>query len=321
MSKTKLNMAGFDEVYRLECGGTVAFVALHAILHGRTFGGIRIRRYPNEEAALADALDLARAMSRKVVMAGIEGGGAKAVIMEPDPARRADAVRDLGKFIESMRGRYSCAADLGFTPEDEAVLKAATRYAAREDLTPHTVRSVLIAMRTVIEPQSIAIQGLGAIGRPLAEDLRMAGVRVVASDVRPVKGFDSVPPEAIYEIPCDVFAPCAIGGVLNMVTIPRLRCRVVCGAANNPLATDDDADRLHKRGIVYVPDFISNCGATAYGASAAAGEPHLVEERMNRIGPLTREIVDRARKEDRSPHRVAIAMADERIATARRSRR
>lgn len=316
MSVQKLAVDGFDEVHRVECAGSVAFVAIHALLCGRSFGGVRIRAYATEDDALTDALALARAMSRKVVMAGIAGGGAKAVLMQPS-GDRAAAVRQLGEFIESLGGRYLCGPDYGFTAADETVLRSATRHVASGNLAPATARSVIQAMRAVCEPRVVAVQGLGAVGLPLARTLRDAGVRVVATDLRPVEGFETVLPEAIYGVECDVFAPCATGGVLNSGTIPRLRCRVVCGAANNPLASDEDAELLLGRGIVYVPDFLANCGATIQGASTALGETHLIGKRMAAVADVTRALLREAEATRSSPHHVALAWADREIARLR----
>ncbi len=307
-----MRVDGYDDVHRLEVGGTVAFVALHAVLRGRAFGGVRIKRYDTERAALDDALALARAMSRKVVMAGIPGGGAKTVIMEGGD--RTAAVRSVGEYIESLGGRYCCGADYGFTPADDAVLRSATKYVACGDLAPATARTVVLAMRAIIDARVVAIQGLGAVGRPIAEMLKASGVRVIGSDV---KGGD-LEPGRIYDVECDVFAPCALGDVLDDATIPRLKCKVVCGAANNPLAVD--GDELRRRGIVYVPDFIANSGATIKGASTTIGEGHLVESRLNAVGPLVKEIVNRAAREGRSPQDVAVEIADERIAALRQLR-
>lgn len=311
-----VRVEGYDEVYRLDLEGATAFVAIHAIVGGRAFGGIRIRPYASERDALDDALALARAMSRKAAMAGLRGGGAKTVLIEPR-GRRADAVRALGEFVQGLGGRYHCGADLGFTPEDHKVLAAATKYVACGGESAHTSRTVLAAMQALIRPRSAAIQGLGSVGRPLAAMLKEGGVRVVAADVRPVEGFESVPPDRILDQEADVFSPCAAGGVLDAAAVERLRCKVVCGAANNPFASDADAERLHRRGIAYVPDFIANSGALIAGASAALGESAKIEERIAAVGSIVRDVADRARREDRSPHFTAVAMADERIAAAR----
>lgn len=318
MKPDRLSIPGYDEVWRLDCAGAVAFVSLHAVIQGRSFGGVRIREYPSENEALADALALSRAMSRKVVLAGIQGGGGKSVLVAPR-GDRAAAMKVLGEFVESLGGRYFCGPDYGFTEADGAVMKGVTRFIAQEDLSDATARGVETAMRAACEPRVVVVQGLGSVGRPLAERLRASGVRVLASDVRPFEGFERIEPDGVYDVPCDVFAPCAVGGVLDARTIPRLRCRVVCGAANNPLATEDDAERLRLRGITYVPDIIANVGATIQGASTAIGEAHLVEERLAAIGPLVRDVLARAFREGRSPHHVAVSLADERLATVRKA--
>ncbi len=313
----RLSIPGYDEVYRVDCAGAVAFVSLHAVIGGRAFGGVRIKAYGSENAAISDSLALARAMSRKVAMAGITGGGGKAVLVEPR-GDRAAAVKRLGEFIETLGGRYFCGADYGFTAEDDAALREATQYVAPSTISTNTARTVEAAMRAVCEPRTVVVQGLGAVGKPLAEGLRGAGVRVIVSDVLPVAGFERVAPETAFDTECDVFAPCAVGGILDAAAIARLRCRVVCGAANNPLASDADAERLRLRGIDYVPDFLANVGATIEGASKAVGEEFLIDARLGTVGPLVREVMDRAHREGRSPHFVAVDLADERIERMRK---
>lgn len=340
MTRTRpvqLAVEGFDEVWRVPCGETVAFVALHAVLGGHAFGGIRIRRYPDEASALADARALARAMTRKVLLAGIAGGGGKSVMLEPPPgADRAACVRALGAFVDSLGGRYQCGPDLGFTDADDAALRAATRHVACAGLAAATARGVEIAMRAVVpELRRVTIQGLGAVGAPLARSLVDAGVAVVASDVADAGsaglasgagvvggsggsgGFDAVEVARIYDVEADVFAPCAVGGLIDVDVAERLRVRVVCGGANNPLADERAARRLMERGIVYVPDVVSNAGATIAGASAVLGEKDKVEERLAAIATTTRAIVDEARASGRLPHQVAYAWADRRLAELR----
>lgn len=316
-----IDVAGYDEVYRFECGPNVVFVALHAVLSGRSFGGTRFQAYPDEAAALADVLALARAMSRKVVMSGIDGGGGKTVIIDRG-GDRAATLAAVGAFIEELGGRYRTGSDVGITPADLAALTEATQYVACGDLaapTAETVRSCMFALSGPIA--SVAIQGLGAIGRSLAETLLARGIRVVATDAVDVDvaGVEMVAPGAIYDVACDVFAPCAVGGVLDADTIARLRCGIVCGGANNPLKSAEDAERLRARAIRYVPDFIANCGATIVGASRALNQPELIAERMAAVPGRAAAIVDRAEQTTRSPHHVAIDMADARIDELRRA--
>lgn len=313
----RIDIPGYDEVVRVPCGSSVAFVAIHSLVGGRALGGIRIREYDDEQAALDDALRLALAMSRKVAFHGLPAGGAKTVLMRPRRGRAA-AVEALGAFIESLDGRYHCGPDLGFGPDDETALRRTTSHlACTTGLGEATARGVHAAITAICPPRAVAIQGLGAVGLPLARLLAADGVRVVASDIRPVPGFEVVPPTSIFDVDCDVFAPCAQGGVLDAETIERLHCRVVCGAANNPLASDADAERLRARGILYVPDFVANAGAVIVGGSLAAGEGSLAEGRLAAIGERVIEVLERADEEGRSPHAVAVEEADRLLAAAR----
>jgi leucine dehydrogenase len=317
----RLDIDEYDEVYRLECGANVAFISLHAVLSGRSFGGTRFASYPTEREALDDALALSRAMSRKVVMSGVEGGGGKTVIMDRGGDRR-ETIRQVGAFIESLGGRYHTGGDLGFGSEDMAVLRTATQYVASGDLEGPTADTVVACMKVAGQVERVAIQGMGGIGLAVARALLEEGVDVIACDVREVSsmhGVEVVDVDEIYGVPCDVFVPCAVGGVLNEDTIPRLRCRLVCGGANNPFMAVDDPERLRVRGIDVVPDIVANCGATIVGASQVLGEAEFIAERMAAVPGLARTMIECARKVKRSPHELAIEMADAKIAAARSS--
>lgn len=309
---TRLETAGFEEVHRVDCAGTAAFVAVHYTREGRAFGGVRVAEYADEDSALADAKALAVAMSRKLALAGLRGGGAKAVMMKPTRDREA-AIRALGEFVESLGGRYQCGADFGFTEADSGILRQATGHVVIGNLGHFAARTVFIAMSAVCDPRVVAVQGLGAVGRPLAETLRSSGARVIASDLSDTGDFESVEPEAIYDQECVVFSPCARGGVLDSDTVERLRAQVVCGGANNPLASSEIADRLLERGMTYVPGFVANVGAAIKGVSEMLGESDQVGPRMLAVRDLVRELVRRGEWEGRSPHRVAMDMADESI--------
>ncbi len=312
---------GFDQILRLDCAGAIAFLAIHAHVEGRAFGGIRIREYRSEDDARSDALSLARAMSRKAMVAGIRGGGAKTVLMLPRPDRRRAALTALAEVIEGLGGRYCAGGDYGFTPEDAALVARNTRYFASGDLDDATAAGVEACLCALFEPRVVAIQGLGRVGRVLARRLLRRGVTVVAADPRPPADLPPeitlVDPSAIASIECDVFAPCAHGGLLDGAAIDRLRCRLVCGAANNPFADDGDADHLKERGILYVPDFIANAGGLIRGASLSLGEELEIPARMAALPELVRSVVARAEAEGRSPHGVAIDLADERLSHRR----
>jgi leucine dehydrogenase len=205
---------------------------------------------------------------------------------------------------------------MGYTDVDDAALRETTTHVAPPGLGRVTAQGVRLALRAACSAERVAIQGLGAVGAELARMLLADGIDVVGSDVRPVEGLPTVPPEAILEQECSVFSPCAKGGVLDAAAIERLRCRVVCGAANNPLVETADADRLHARGIVYVPDFVANAAAVIEGASQALGEADRAPGRIAAIADRTREILAVAVREDRSPHHVAVEMADAAVARA-----
>lgn len=317
----RVPVVGFDQVLRLDCAGATAFLAIHATIDGRAFGGIRIRDYADEDAALADALALARAMSRKAALAGIRGGGAKTVMICPEPDRRHDALTALARTIEALDGRYLAGGDYGFTTADDAVVRQHTRFLASGDLDDATAAGVEASMCARSTPKRVAIQGLGRVGARLAERLVARGVTVVGADPRPPAtlpaGVELIDPTAIDACEADVFAPCAHGGLLDAATIDRLRCRLVCGAANNPLAAEADADRLVRRGVAYVPDFVANAGALIDGASRALGEEARIPERVAALPALVRELLDRAEAEGRSPHHIAIELADRRLADLR----
>lgn len=308
----RIEHPGSQEVYRLDLGQTVGFLCLDRVIEGRTFGGIRIREYPSEELALADAVALARAMTRKVVLAGIRGGGAKAVVIRPKTGRE-ECLRRLGECVESLGGRYHCGGDLGFTPEDDRIVRKVTRYMASGDLSEAAARGVRLAMIPLGTPRRVAVQGLGAVGRNLALILASEGIEVVGSDLLPVDGFAMVDSERILDEDCDIFAPCAVGEVLSPETAARLASRAVCGAANNPLTGDGVARLLMERGITYVPDFVASMGATIVGASTVLREEDHIERRLQDITRLVEQLLETSRSERTTPLAVAQRLAEERV--------
>jgi leucine dehydrogenase len=272
------------------------FIAVHSTRLGPAIGGTRMKSYPTLHAALQDALRLAAGMTYKWAAAGVEAGGGKAVIAIPDdlnPEARTELLRGYGAFVQNHKGLFLTGPDLGTSSEDMDVIAetGAPYIFARTPEAggagnpgPFTALGVFTSIQVVAERlfgdadllgKRITIQGVGSVGRELIELLQNAGAEVLFSDVdeAAVKhfcdevGLECFPPEEVYESPCDIFAPCAVGGVLDEKTIPRLGCRAVAGAANNQLATPEDALRLKNRGILYAPDFIANSG----GAIAVIG--------------------------------------------------
>jgi leucine dehydrogenase len=272
------------------------FVAIHSTRLGPAIGGTRMKSYPSLHAALQDALRLAAGMTYKWAAAGVEAGGGKAVIAVPDaldPELRSELLRGYGAFVQKHKGLFLTGPDLGTSSEDMDIIAETgapfvfartPRAGGAGNPGPFTALGVFTSIQVVAERlfgdaalagRRVTIQGVGSVGRELIELLRNAGAEVFFSDVDEAAvtyfcdelGLQCLPPEEVYESPCDIFAPCAVGGVLNEKSIPRLRCRAVVGAANNQLANPEDALRLQERGILYAPDFIANSG----GAIAIIG--------------------------------------------------
>jgi leucine dehydrogenase len=264
-------------------------IAIHSTQLGPAIGGTRMKPYPNVEAALMDAMRLARGMTYKWAAAGIDGGGGKAVITASSDLNaqvRQDILRRFGGYIQQLKGFFLTGPDLGTTSEDmDIIAEQGDPYVFCK--TPasggtgnpgiFTARGVFTSIQVAAEKlfgdsdlagKHILLQGVGSVGGELVKLLLEARAEVRFSDVnedairdfRDEFGLQYISPDLIYDTSCDIFVPCAVGGILNEKTIPRLHCKAIAGAANNQLAKPEDAGRLEKRQILYVPDFISNSG-------------------------------------------------------------
>ncbi len=311
--------------------GTWIFIAIHDTTLGPAMGGCRMMVYPSPRDGLRDAMRLAEGMTYKWAAIEFELGGGKTVLAVPRPltgTARERVLRRLGRLIEALRGAYATGPDLGTTPADMAVLGEETQHVHGVDRNgggtidpgPFTALGVVVGMRAALrhvngsdglDGRRVLVQGVGDVGRPLARQLRAAGVRVLVSDTDPKAaaalatelGGEVVPPGDVYRTECDVYAPCAVGATLNRDTIPTLRCAVVAGSANNQLAETADADRLHARGILYAPDYVINAGgATALpllGRGAYTEEQ--VRERIHGFDRALTAIFTEAAERNESP--------------------
>ncbi|MFW6175545.1 MAG: Glu/Leu/Phe/Val dehydrogenase dimerization domain-containing protein, partial [Acidobacteriota bacterium] len=304
------------------------FIALHDDSLGRPMGGTRMKVYPSPADGLRDAHRLAEGMTHKWAAAGVELGGGKAVLALSRALERPEReglLRRYGRLVESLGGSFSTGQDLGTTPEDMATIAGETRFvhgragAGVTDPGPFTARGVFAAVGAVarglwggsdLTGRRVLIQGVGDVGEPLARHLREAGAELVFSDVDEARaealaaelGATTVSPSEVYGTPCDVFAPCAIGGVLNSETVPKLACRAVCGSANNQVDRPEDADLLHGRDILYAPDYIANSGGAIAFSSMARGVPEAeFLARIDGIGRVLDEVFAEAEREGRSP--------------------
>ncbi len=273
-------------------GALEMIVALDSLERGPALGGCRWKLYPDVESARRDARALAAAMTRKAALAGLSLGGGKAVVVGAPRARTEDELLAFGDFVASLGGRYVTAADMGTGEREMAVIARRTRHVAglpRElggcgDPGPFTALGVELAIRAALAHVGrelagahVAVQGVGSVGRALALALCRAGARVTAADPAPraLEGLRDdvrvVEPGALLRTECDVLAPCGPPGVIGPAEVESLRCAVVCGAANNPLADAGTAGLLEARGILYAPDFVANAGGLIHLAVALEG--------------------------------------------------
>jgi len=266
--------------------GLCAFVAVHSTALGPALGGCRMWPYRSDEEALTDALRLAQGMSYKHAVAGTGRGGGKAVIVGDPRCDKSEALfLTFGRLVAQLQGTYITAEDVGTTVDDMVVVRRATPHVAglpvdqggSGDPSPITAWGVFCGIRAALRFQQgrddlrgvvVAVQGVGHVGYALCTYLHDAGAELVAADphepavarVRDAFGARVVPPDAVYDVPADVFAPCGLGGTLNPETVPRLRASIVAGAANNQLAVPEVARLLAQRGILYAPDYVINAG-------------------------------------------------------------
>jgi leucine dehydrogenase len=308
--------------------GLRAIVAIHRVRNGRAVGGCRVRDYASDEEALADVLRLSRGMTYKTALAGLPYGGAKAVVLGR-PTR--EGLLAFGRAVDSLGGTYVTAEDVGMGQADLAVVKQATPWVLGADdvggvAAPFTALGVFHALRgalrhlgTELAGLTVAVQGAGAVGTRLCALLREAGAELVVADVdaaaaAAIPGARVVDPGAIHAVEADVFAPCALGAVLNARTIPQLRARIVVGAANNQLETAEDDARLHARGITYVPDFLAGAGGVTNGVSELDGYDRAdVEARLERIADTAEAVLAEAARRGVPTGEAAEALARERM--------
>ena len=310
--------------FRDPATGLRALIALHSTRLGPALGGCRCLPYPDEHTALNDVCRLARGMSYKAALAGLPLGGGKAVIMEPDkPYDRAALYRAFGDAVNRLGGRYITAMDAGTEITDLDQVATQTRHvwgfsSDGMDPSPYTALGVFAALDAAIRHRfqrhgarglHIAIQGLGHVGSQLALMLARAGARLTLADLDPRRAHRLadrlntrwVPADSIYDVACDIFMPCALGGVLTPDAADRLQARLICGAANNQLATPGIAARLHRRGIVYLPDYVVNAGGIISVASEIHGQDDAWRQsRLEAIAGRMQTLLQRAEAEDRT---------------------
>jgi leucine dehydrogenase len=323
--------------------GTWMFVCIHSTKRGPAGGGTRMKTYASPADGLADAMRLSAAMTLKMAATDVPFGGAKAVLAVrelPEGDERRRLLLRYGELAASLGGTFQTGPDVNTTIADMDVIGERHSHVfcrseergGSGDPGPYTARGVFHGIRASaaqvfgssdLAGRSVLVQGVGAVGARLAEQLAEAGARVLVSDVDAARaneladrlGAEAVAPEAAMEVECDVYAPCALGGTLNAESIPNLRCRIVAGCANNQLSEpEEDAARLRAAGILYAPDYVINAGGVihAWGVESLGWDDATVEERLAGIGDSLNEIYGRAEQDG-----ITTEAAAERLARSR----
>jgi leucine dehydrogenase len=320
--------------------GLRALIAIHDTTLGPAFGGCRIYPYAGERAAVTDVLRLSRGMTYKAAICELPYGGGKSVIIaDPRREKTPPLLHAMGRIIEGLGGRYIAADDVGTTLADLVIMREVTRHtaaatAAAQQALPVTAFGVFEALHAAAEVSlgrsdlaglRVAVQGLGNVGMPLCGYLSAAGAALVVSDLDANRcaeaaatyGAALAAPDEIYAQDVDVFAPAALGAVLNDATIPRLRCRIVCGGANNQLAEARHDAALAVGGIVFVPDYLANAGGVIdFHQETIDDRPDAVLASVARIGAITRDVLRRAVATGATPLSVADGIVRARLRQA-----
>ena len=324
-----------------EASGLKAIICIHDTTLGPALGGCRMWNYETEEEAVEDVLRLARGMTYKNAAAGLNLGGGKTVVIGDAKKDKSEAFfRSLGRYVNSLNGRYITAEDVGTTVADMDLIYQETpyvcgmseSYGTGGNPSPMTAFGVYMAMKRTakeafgddsLKGRTIAVQGVGNVSYSLCSHLHDEGAKLVVTDIsqeaidRAVNDFgaESVGIEEIYDVDADIFAPCSLGGILNDETIPELKVKAVCGSANNQLLEDDKhGEMLEQRGIVYAPDYVVNCGGVinvsdelqGYNKKRAKSKVEGIYDQMGKIFSI-------AKRDGVTPAVAADRLAEERI--------
>jgi leucine dehydrogenase len=341
---------GHEQVvfFRDRHAGLRAIVVIHNTALGPAIGGVKMWEYADEDEAIEDALRLSKILTYKAACAGLNFGGGHTVIIG-DPRRdKSEALfRSLGGFIDGLGGRYIAAEGVGTTVEDMDYIRMETAYVVgiprsrggSGDPSPVCAFGVLrgieacrvfLAGHDGLGGIRVAIQGLGRVGGRLADSLLARGALITVADIDPEpvsrlsgrQGVEVVAPEDIYQVACDIFCPCALGGVINDETMGRLRCKAVAGSANNQLAHERHGAELHARGILYAPDYVINSGGLINVAEEIYGyDGERAMRKTAGIKDVLLRILTVARDSGIPPYEAADRFAEERIDKVGKARR
>ena len=325
--------------------GYRGIIAIHSTVLGPALGGTRFWHYTSDRDALIDALRLARGMTYKAAVAGLNLGGGKSVIIGDNRTTRREALfRAHGRHVESLKGRYITAEDVGTSTADMEYIKAETNHVTgligkSGDPSPVTAYGVYRGIKAcaryrygadTLAGKAVALQGCGSVGYHLARLLVAEGATITCTDIDPQRvkrvveecGAKAVGTDEIYDVPAHVFAPCALGAVINDQTVDRLRVEIVAGAANNQLAEDRHGDVLERRQITYAPDYVINGGGLInVNAELHGWAPERARSKAGEIYETILRVFEIAREEGVPSYRAADRLAEQRIAAIAKVRR
>ncbi|WP_164218106.1 branched-chain amino acid dehydrogenase [Virgibacillus sp. YIM 98842] len=331
-----------------ENSGLKAIIAIHDTTLGPALGGTRMWTYDSEEAAIEDALRLAKGMTYKNAAAGLNLGGGKTVIIgDPRKDKNPEMFRAFGRYIQSLNGRYITAEDVGTTEEDMDLIHMETDFVtgisaesqgSSGNPSPVTGYGIYKGMKAAakevfgnesLEGKTIAVQGVGNVAYALCEHLHEEGANIIVTDInkeavnRAVEAFhaEAVDPDDIYDVDCDIYAPCALGATINDETIPKLKAKIIAGSANNQLKESKHGDIIHEKGILYVPDYVINAGGVINVADELNGYNQArAMKKVETIYDNLTKVFEIARRDHIPTHAAADRMAEERITSMKKSR-
>ncbi len=317
--------------------GYHGIIAIHSTLLGPAVGGTRFWNYASEAEALTDALRLSQGMTYKTALAGLPLGGGKSIIIgESTTPNREALLRAHGRFVETLKGRYITAEDVGTSPADMEIVRLETQHVAgiagrSGDPSPYTARGVFRAIQASVRFRwdtdalaglTVAIQGCGNVGYNLAKLLHQSGAKLIVADVNQNNlsrvvdelSAETVQPDEIFSVTADVFAPCALGGVINDQTIPKLKVQIVAGAANNQLLEERHGTMLQQRNIFYAPDYVANAGGVLNGCIEVLGwEAEHSLRKIDQIYNTMLRIFESAQAQGITTNKAADRLAEDRL--------
>lgn len=322
--------------------GLKAIIAIHNTLLGPALGGCRMYPYPTEKQALEDVLKLSEAMSYKAAMAGLSFGGGKSVIIaDPDKHKSPELLRTFGKHIESLKGQYIVAKDMGITKEDlihigeksSYVLGRPVKRGGVGDPSHSTAKGVYYGIKEAVHWKlkkrslkgiRVVVQGLGAVGRNLVEFLSEDQADIFVFDIKKscieeaqakFPKVKTLSKEDVYQFPCEVFSPCSVGAVINKKSVKELNCLIIAGGANNQLSSLSMGKELMEKDILYIPDFVINSGGLIYVSSYIQPKKSMewVENKIEEIPQTIKNILKSCREESVEPFQMALNIAKAKI--------